>query len=121
MQTEIESCKSNVLTYKQIDEDILHILYSILSILIVIHLHLQFQSNITQNRAVFRAEESVKLDILLPEASDNIRDLCKSIESKLSKILEINQRINEVLVGKYSLNDSTAQTTTSNDIAEVNN
>jgi hypothetical protein len=46
-----------------------------------------------QNRAVCRAEESLKLDLLLPEALDNIRHLHESIESKL---LDIDQQIKNV-------------------------
>jgi hypothetical protein len=42
-----------------------------------------------KDRAVCRAEESLKVDALLPEALDNIRYPYKSIESKLNKILEI--------------------------------
>ena len=53
------------------------------------------------NKAVCRAEESLKVDSLLPEALDNIRRPYKSIESKLTKILDILQR-NE----KYSTDGS---------------
>ncbi len=47
-----------------------------------------------KDRAVYRAEESLKVGSLLPEALDNIRPY-KSIESKLSKILQIVQRNEE--------------------------
>ena len=56
-----------------------------------------------KDRAVCRAEESVKLDILLPEALDNIRH---PYNSKLSKILEFVQKNEE---------HSLAQSTKSND------
>jgi hypothetical protein len=68
-----------------------------------------------QDRAVCRAEESVKLNFLLPEALDNIRHPYKSIESKLQ---DISQQIDDVLLGKnkkHSQNNSTAQSATSND------
>jgi len=66
-----------------------------------------------KDKAVCRAEESVKLDLLLPEALDNIRHPYKSIESKL---LDIDQQIKELK--KYSLNNnSTAQSAASSDIA----
>lgn len=57
-----------------------------------------------QDKAVCRAEESLKLDLLLPEALDNIRHPYKSIESKL---LDIDQQIKELK--KYSLDNSTAK------------
>jgi hypothetical protein len=63
-----------------------------------------------KDRAVCRAEESLKLDLLLPEALDNIRHPYKSIESKLSKILEIVHGN-----GKYSPNNSIAQSATSSE------
>jgi hypothetical protein len=63
-----------------------------------------------KNRAVCRAEESLKLALPLPEALDNIRHPYKSIESKLSKILEIVER-NE----KYSSNNDVAQSAKSDD------
>ena len=70
-----------------------------------------------QDRAVCRAEESVNLNFLLPEALDNIRHPYKSIESKLQVI---SQQINDVLLERdktYSQNNSTAQSTPSNDVA----
>ena len=57
-----------------------------------------------KDRAVCRAEESLKVDLLLPEALDNIRHPYKSIESKL---LDIDQQIKELK--KYSLDNSTAK------------
>jgi hypothetical protein len=54
------------------------------------------------NKAVCRAEESLKVGSLLPEALDSIRCLYKSIESKLSKILDILQR-NENTIDDSSL------------------
>jgi hypothetical protein len=56
-----------------------------------------------KDRAVCRAEESLKVDSLLPEALDNIRHPYKSIESKL---LDIVQQIKEIK--KSSLNNSAA-------------
>jgi hypothetical protein len=66
-----------------------------------------------QDRAVCRAEESVKLNLILPEALDNIIHPYKSIESKL---LEIDQQIKEI--SKFSVNNNTAQRATS---GRVNN
>jgi hypothetical protein len=51
------------------------------------------------NKAVCRAEESLIVDSLLPEALDNIRRPCKSIENKLSKILDILQRNENTIDG----------------------
>jgi hypothetical protein len=56
-----------------------------------------------KDRAVCRAEESLKVDLLLPEALDNIRHPYKSIESKL---LDIVQQIKELK--ESSLNNSAA-------------
>jgi hypothetical protein len=42
-----------------------------------------------QDKAVCRAEETLRLDFLLPEALDNIRRPHKSSEIKLNKILEL--------------------------------
>jgi hypothetical protein len=63
-----------------------------------------------QDRAVCRAEESLKLDLQLPEALDIIRHPYKSIESKLSKILEIVERNKQ-----HSPDNSLAQSAKSND------
>ena len=57
-----------------------------------------------QGKAVCRAEESLKVDLLLPEALDNILHPYRSIENKL---LDIDQQIKELK--KCSLNNSTAQ------------
>ena len=64
-----------------------------------------------KDRAVCRAEESFKLDLLLPEALDNIRHPYKSIDTKLSKILEIGR--NEL----HSPDNSLAQSAKSNEAA----
>lgn len=56
-----------------------------------------------KDRTVCRAEESLKIDTLLPEALDNIRHPYKSIENKLS---DIGQQIKEL---KYFLGNGTAQ------------
>jgi hypothetical protein len=63
-----------------------------------------------KDRIVCRAEESLKLDVSLPEALDNIRYPYKSIESKLSKILQIVQRNEE-----HSPDNSLAQSAKSNE------
>ena len=57
-----------------------------------------------KDRAVCRVEESLKVDLLLPEALDNIRHPYKSIEGKL---LDIEQQIKEIK--KSSLNSSTTK------------
>lgn len=57
-----------------------------------------------KDRAVCRAEESLKVDALLPEALDNIRYPYKSIENKL---FDIGQQIKDI---KYSLNNGAAKT-----------
>ena len=64
-----------------------------------------------KDRAVCRAEQSLKVDALLPEALDNILHPYRSIENMICKILEIVER-NE----KYSLNGGIASAT-SNDVA----
>ncbi len=64
--------------------------------------------------AVCRVEESVTLDLLLPEALDNIRYPYKSIENTLTKILEIVER-NE----KYSADNNIAARTAGKDVAGV--
>jgi hypothetical protein len=56
-----------------------------------------------KDRAVCRAEESLKVDTLLPEALDNIRHPYKSIENKL---FDIGQQIKDI---KYSLNNGAAK------------
>ena len=67
-----------------------------------------------QDKAVCRVAESVALDLLLPEALDNIRYPYKSIENTLTKILEIVER-NE----KYSADNNIAARAASNDVAGV--
>jgi hypothetical protein len=75
-----------------------------------------------QDKAVCRSEESLKLDLLLPEALDNIRHLHESSETKLNKILKlIKQEDNLVDTAKKdSVNNISVQSATSNDIAGVN-
>jgi hypothetical protein len=60
-----------------------------------------------KDRAVCRAEESLKQDLVLPEALDNILHPYRSLENKL---LNIDQQIKEL---KYSLNNGTAQSAAS--------
>ena len=78
--------------------------------------YLDYISNRCQDRAVCRAEESVKLNFLLPEAwiiSDTHTNQLKA------NYKYISQQINDVLLErdkKYSQNNSTAQGTTSNDM-----
>jgi hypothetical protein len=63
-------------------------------------------------KAVSKAEESVKLDLLLPGTLDNIRHRYKSIESML---LNINEQIKAIC--KFSVNNSnTVLSSTSNQI-----
>jgi hypothetical protein len=64
-----------------------------------------------QGRAVCRAEESLRLDLVLPVALDNIRHPYRSIDAKLSKILEIVER-NE----SHSPDNSLAQSAKSNEV-----
>jgi hypothetical protein len=63
-----------------------------------------------KDRAVCRVEESLKVDVILAEALDNIRHPHKSIESNLTKILDILQR-NE----KHSPNNGIAASAKSDD------
>jgi hypothetical protein len=61
------------------------------------------------------------LEQILPEAPNNVRHPYRPIESKLSKKLESIEQEDILLdtAKKHSLNNSTAQSATSNDIVEA--
>jgi len=64
---------------------------------------LRLYVKVTQGKALYRVEESVKLNQIVPEALDNIRNPYKSIEDKLS---QLSKQLNQLSYLLSEIDDS---------------